>query len=234
MEREEILYNLFSEQHQGYDLKCHERISKEQLQARRKTLVELPALMRRSAVIAMYTVTLPVQADKGANAKYSFSSDHSVCAHAFCYANCTSRRTLSRLRKDISNGGFDIRKKAGYNPSSTKRETVLFILRYLIDLASTQGLPSPSPPRSSTKHRDIFLHSSLKIDIWKKYKDLVPVDASDEPVGRTTFRKIWKEYLPHLKIRGLRTDICGECDDFVSRIYYARRNGIPYEDLLAN
>ena len=232
VEREEQLYEQFVGKHQGCEQKCHEKVTKEQIQARRKTMGELSGVLQRVAVIGILTVFLPVTGAERAHARYSFSADLPICREAFVFVNNTTTKTLTCLRKDICGGGFGVRRKAGYHTSTTK-ERILFILRYLVDLASVQGLTSPSPPRSTTKQPDIFLPSSLtRIDIWKRYKELLPSSSPNKSVSKSTFRKLWKEYLPHIKIRGLRTDICGACDDFFDRIYHARRNGIPYEGLM--
>ncbi|GAV05809.1 hypothetical protein RvY_15884 [Ramazzottius varieornatus] len=89
--------------------------------------------------------------------------------------------------------------------------------------ASLFGLPMPTPARAASKPPSIYLPSNLSSTVlYGKYLQF-PKDGPEKGVSKNTYLKVWKQLVPHVKVRGLRSDMCNNCDQYSSRIYHCRK-----------
>ncbi|GAU89219.1 hypothetical protein RvY_01796 [Ramazzottius varieornatus] len=92
----------------------------------------------------------------------------------------------------------------------------------------------PTPARAASKPPSIYLPSDLcPTVVYGQYLQIFPKDGPEKGVSKKTFLKVWKQLVPHVKVRSLRSDMCKDCDQYYSRIYHYRKEGTPCDDLLA-
>ncbi|GAV07309.1 hypothetical protein RvY_17217 [Ramazzottius varieornatus] len=94
----------------------------------------------------------------------------------------------------------------------------------------------PTPTRAAIQLPSIYLPSDFSrtflFDMFCKKHGTPNEDGTiKQPFSRSTFCSVWRRLVRHVKIRGLRTDLCGTCDQLISQIYNGSRMGKVVYDL---
>ncbi|BFY97503.1 hypothetical protein BsWGS_00543 [Bradybaena similaris] len=143
-----------------------------------------------------------------------------ICQCCFLAVNNIGGKYLKNLKKHFAKHGvtFRLHGNHGRKPhhainSSDITDVVEFVKRY----ASTHGVPAARRPKSSRAVHIMRLPLSDNVtSIHKKYKEFYE-HSGKRAVALTSFRKIWSDYLPHIKLtfkeyvaaaKNLATSIC--------------------------
>lgn len=89
-------------------------------------------------------------------------------------------------------------------------------VRRCVDFIDIQGeefgWPMPAPPRGRDEIPPVYLPASFtKKAMHAEYTEACR-KLTLKPVGLTSFKNIWAQCLPHIKIASLRDDVCQKCE----------------------
>ncbi|GAV08210.1 hypothetical protein RvY_17936 [Ramazzottius varieornatus] len=122
----------------------------------------------------------------------------------------------------------------GSRGRALKKPRSLLTASFLLQIASLFGLSMPTLARAASRPPSICLPSDPSPTVlYGQYLQMFSQDGAEKGVSKNTFLKVWKQFVPHVKVRGLRSGMCNDCDQYSSRIYHCRKKGIPGDDLLA-
>ncbi|XP_053392297.1 uncharacterized protein LOC128554982 [Mercenaria mercenaria] len=156
--------------------------------------------------------------------EYNFQGK-TVCQKAFCLIYDMGKSTVKRIQKHISTKGVGPRVHGlvGRRPSNAfSSDVIKDAVQYLINYAIEEGLPQSSPPRGRDESPPIYLPASkTKIMIHQEYMEAC-VQSGKVHVGKSTFKNVWNQCVPHIKIMNPRDDVCKTYKDFRDTISMAR------------
>ena len=88
------------------------------------------------------------------------------------------------------------------------------------------GLPQPTRARS--ENATIFLPAGdTIIGLHKKYVEEMTKIGNVRIAGETSFRKIWHQRMPHLKVLTPRMDVCSICEDLRRKVLKVKKEKPP-------
>ncbi|XP_060577599.1 uncharacterized protein LOC132734769 [Ruditapes philippinarum] len=152
--------------------------------------------------------------------RYTFDGK-TVCKSVFCHINDIGQRTVKSLLKHLNSNGPvpRIHGNTGRKPShAVKYEDVRFCVDFLLLYAEINGLTMPAAPRGADEAAPVLLPcNTTKVDLHSKYQQAC-VEAGVRCLGITTFKCVWKQCLPHIKIMTAKDDVCHKCEIIRKRV----------------
>ena len=144
-----------------------------------------------------------------------------VCKEVFCYVNDIGKKTLKALIKHVNTNGVvpRIHKNTARKPhNALKYEEVKFCVDFLVAHLDLHGMPMPAAPRGHDEAPPVYLPSHLtKKDIHEEYCRACD-EASIRKLGLSSFKGVWKNCTPHIKIVPPQEDVCHRCQLFKKQI----------------
>ena len=138
-----------------------------------------------------------------------------MCRRMFMVAYDVGKHGLENLLKHYSEHGAVPRThgNTGKKPSKSLRfEEIKFAVQFIANYADEFGLPQPAAPRGRDDTPPIYLPSSkTKMDVHDTYSRSCE-EASVRVISLSTFRKLWINCLPYIKIATPRDDVCATCE----------------------
>jgi hypothetical protein len=96
------------------------------------------------------------------------------------------------------------------------------VVNFLNKLADNTAIPLPGRLPQHRDYRVMKLPSEMtRQSIHEDYVNMCSQAAKD-PVGRTTFCKLWDAHLPYLTVMTPASDLCSTCHDNNTAIQRAR------------
>ena len=90
-----------------------------------------------------------------------------------------------------------------------------------MNYADINGLPQPAAPRGTDNTPPVYLHcQNTKKSVHKDYRDSLADNARE--IKYTTWTKIWRNCVPHIRIATPRDDVCATCEKLRKRVMDAR------------
>lgn len=137
-----------------------------------------------------------------------------VCKTVFCHVNDIGKKTLRAIIVHIGKNGAvpRIHGNVGKKPHNALHyEEVKFSVEFLLTHADIHGLPMPAAPRGIDDAPPIYLpcHCTKK-DIHELYCRACD-DASIRHLGLSSFKGVWQNCTPHIRIMSPKTDVCHRC-----------------------
>jgi hypothetical protein len=84
-----------------------------------------------------------------------------------------------------------------------------YIKNFIENVAVTRGMPLPGRMPNAKDFRITLLPScTTKASLWQEYCDI-----SHSPCGLTSFKDLWRETVPEVKIMKPATDLCSTCQE---------------------
>ena len=140
-----------------------------------------------------------------------------VCRAAFQHIYDVGRRTLTALMTHMNKNGKvpRVHGNKGRRPHNTfKFEEIKYCVTYIVNYANEYGLPQPAAPRGRDGDPPIYLPAvCTKKDIHADYVKVCQ-QQTVRAVGRSTFKSIWNQCVPHIKISSPKDDVCQKCETF--------------------
>lgn len=88
------------------------------------------------------------------------------------------------------------------------------VVKYLSAYATDYGLPMPAAPRGRDSHSPIYLPASVsKKFVYQQYVSSCSTNNLTS-VGLSTFKSIWCQCVPHIRLMEPRSDVCAKCDKY--------------------
>ncbi|GAU92676.1 hypothetical protein RvY_04725 [Ramazzottius varieornatus] len=166
---------------------CPNKISKEQLLARRKLIREMTFDVRQAFYMGLMFSVLS-QDPRRVKASYCFAADVKTCRRTFLYANDMGKDTMYSRRADIFGGKISLIRHGNVGKKGSraiKAVQVRAVLRYLMEQGSLYGLPVPTAARGSTRLPYVlFPPRYTRFELWDistRYSQAVKMKSSDEP-----------------------------------------------------
>lgn len=102
------------------------------------------------------------------------------------------------------------------------------VVQFLIDLGEKIGLPDPGRHRRTLPYgAAVLLPHCLKITkMYQMYIDAYHKE-NEKPLSLPSFKTIWREALPNLKIMSLRSDMCSTCSRLQNLMRFLMAGGNP-------
>ncbi|GAU87437.1 hypothetical protein RvY_00275 [Ramazzottius varieornatus] len=100
----------------------------------------------------------------GYYARYAFALDVQQCSFGFCICHSVSSTQLTKLRKSISNGSFEVpvhSLKGRKGHGAMKAEKCGWVVDFLMENGNLYGLPMPTPTRTAIQLPPIYLPSDF-------------------------------------------------------------------------
>ncbi|CAG8442120.1 299_t:CDS:2 [Scutellospora calospora] len=156
--------------------------------------------------------------------EYSFEGK-SICKNAFKTIYSLGDTRWKNLRDHFVEYDINLRidsKTGKVGNRAISFEKVIKVITFIGNFAKQNGLPSPGRSFRDNTIAIIYLpadttYSSLHI----QYLETIKTNNQFE-VGFTTFVKIWKKFLPHIKKLTPRSDLCLKCKNMrFNAIYWS-------------
>ena len=140
----------------------------------------------------------------------------SVCAKVFKDVHGVGEHTLKRLKELVARGTAAVPQHGNVNfmpHNALSPDTISKTVQFLNSYACTHGLPQPVAPRGRAAAPPVYLPAShKKTDMHKLCVSALQECEPPHTLGYTSFRKIWKRYVPDVRVMTPRTDVCANCD----------------------
>jgi hypothetical protein len=154
--------------------------------------------------------------------RYRYPYDgKTVCKSVFCHINDIGQRTVKSLLKHLNSNGpvppihGNTRRKPSH---AVKYEDVRFCVDFLLLYAEINGLSMPAAPHGADEAAPVLLPcNTMKVDLHSKYQQAC-VEAGVRVLGITTFKYVWKQCVPHIKIMTAKDDVCHKCEMIRKRV----------------
>ena len=129
-----------------------------------------------------------------------------VCRNMFESLTATSKKVLDNLRSHVKDQNFLPRVHGNTKNlhNSFTAVTTQNVVNFITNFASMHAIPYPVI--RSENPRLLMPSNWSKKSIYSEYQNL-----SEAPVGYSTFKSWWLQYLPHILISKPRTDVCIQC-----------------------
>lgn len=174
------------------------------------------------------------------NYRYNFNASSRICINVFIKLCGVSKKVFDNIKKHYKKFGLDerIHKNTGRVPgwnSKTKitEEISISVNNFLINYAIKYGLPSPM---RSSKNTDVYIYletDKTYTSVYNDYKENYLNEFDGDVISYTSFCRLWKQLMPHLKFQPLATDMCDTCTDFKAQLKY-RANEANFEVIRGN
>ncbi|XP_053392666.1 uncharacterized protein LOC123542687 [Mercenaria mercenaria] len=139
-----------------------------------------------------------------------------VCHETFLVVFDIKDRQLRNIKHHMEEHGAQPRVHGHSGrraPNAFPPEVIKDAVQYILSYANEEGLPQPAAPRGREDEAPIYLPSSdTKQSVHSEYVKRC-MEAEKRYVGLTTFKDIWKNCLPHIKIASPKEDVCKVCED---------------------
>jgi hypothetical protein len=148
--------------------------------------------------------------------RYRFVHDgRTICRPSFLYINDIGSKALRNLQKHMDMHGTvpRVHGNTGRKPHhALKYDDVRYCVDWLIWYASVNGLPMPAAPRGQDGEAPIMLPSALtKKELHQIYLQRC-IEAGVRHLGLTSFKDVWKNCVPHIRIMTPKDDVCQKCE----------------------
>ena len=138
-----------------------------------------------------------------------------ICVNAFRYIYSIGTRQFKNILKHLETVGPTprVHGNSGRRPHHALtfpvvEHLVVFLKRY----AEMYGIPHPAPLRGRDGVPPVFLPAQKTYkDIHKDYVEAC-TQTDTRAVAMTSFRTIWNQCLPHIKLMSVRSDVCDKCE----------------------
>nr|XP_022337269.1 uncharacterized protein LOC111133299 [Crassostrea virginica] len=155
--------------------------------------------------------------------RYMYSyDDREVCKEAFLVLHDIGEKHLKNLGKHVKLNG-PVPRSHG-NKGKKPKHALLFldikrVVNFIVRYSEECGLPLPAVPHGNdaTQSPVLLPASSTKVDIHSKYKSVCE-ESNERSVELSTFKGIWLQCLPHIKIASPRSDVCPKCETLRYRV----------------
>lgn len=138
-----------------------------------------------------------------------------VCRNTFAFVTDVGRKALRNLQEHVRLNGIvpRVHGDCGKKPHhAIKYDEVFFCVEWLMWYSDINGLPMPAAPRGKDDDAPVLLPSSLtKKDLHKEYLQAC-LEAGTRQLSLTSFKNIWTNVVPHIKIINPRDDVCHKCE----------------------
>ena len=174
---------------------------------------------------SQYSADVTTKGKKRSKSWYKYSCfGMDVCVTAFRTVYSIGTKQLENLRKHLNQHGPvpRVHKNRGKKPKHALmfpmvQDAVTFLKAY----AERFGIPHPAPLHGRTGTPPAYLHAGCTmLSIHKEYVTSCQ-EAERAVVGYDSFRGIWHQCLPHIKIMTPRTDVCEKCEDYRRQVVAA-------------
>ena len=149
---------------------------------------------------------------------YRINAEKNICREAFLYLNKITLSKLKRIQSHISYENYAIPLHGNTNKSpihTLSQESIDNVIKFIENYASAHGLPDPG--RLERANREVLLPTeNTCLSIWELYSEV------NSKISYSSFRKIWKNSLPHIKLQSFKSDLCDICEEFKSKIKYSK------------
>ena len=149
---------------------------------------------------------------------YKYSYDYrSVCRSAFCFLHGIGEKVLKNLQQHLKTNGAIPRihgNKGKLAHNAFSFDMVQFVVQFIRNYATVNGLPQPAAQRGRGETGPIYLSASEGYNIvHAKYLQSC-LEADRVAVKYHSFCQIWLQCVPHIKFMKPRQDVCQKCDNF--------------------
>ena len=149
---------------------------------------------------------------------YQYAYDHRVvCKEGFLYLHCIGERVLKNLQKHLKENGITQREhgnKGRLPPNAFSFESVQNIVDFIVNYATTFGLPQPAARRGRAGEAPVYLPASEGYNtVHQKYVEAC-LTSGKHAAKYHSFRHIWLQCLPHVQFMTPRTDVCHYCEEY--------------------
>jgi hypothetical protein len=148
--------------------------------------------------------------------RYLFMGE-TVCATAFSLLQGVSVHRTKKIVSHYRQNGLITRESGLKNRLGNRTrsvEDVEIAWKFLRNWANSHGLPSPGRHCTRDRHRIVYLPTSTKKrDLYDQYASIA-MKHEMNPISMTTFKQLWRRYLPHVKIMPLMSDLCSTCKKY--------------------
>ena len=147
-----------------------------------------------------------------------------VCKNFFIVVYATGSKSLKNIMKHMADNGPVPRAHGNSGkrmPHGLVFEDIKAAVQFIVNYADINGLPQPAAPRGTDNTPPVYLHcSNTKKSVHKEYQDSLPDGA--RCIKNTTWNKIWRNCVPHLRIASPKDDVCASCEKLRKKIMDAR------------
>ena len=138
-----------------------------------------------------------------------------VCRSTFQYIFNIGRRALTSLITHMNVNGKvpRIHGNKGRKPhNSLKYNEIKHCVDFVLHYSNEHGLPQPAAPRGRDGEPPVYLPASLtKYSLHKEYVAACQ-EINIRTLGLSSFKSMWLQCLPHIRISNPRDDVCQTCE----------------------
>ena len=138
-----------------------------------------------------------------------------ICKRGFWDIHGVNERTMRALKKLAAEGTARIvhgnLHRTPHNILSA--EVIESIIRFLNTYGNLHGLPQPAAPRGRPGPPPVYLSASHKKGKMNELCNTALAELEpSQAISYRSFRRIWKQYVPDVRVMKRRTDVCATCD----------------------
>ncbi|XP_060586615.1 uncharacterized protein LOC132742275 [Ruditapes philippinarum] len=158
--------------------------------------------------------TLKGKRRKRTRFRYTFHGKP-ICKKAFMYVNDIGSKALRNLLDHFTTNGAIPRThgNSGRKPHhALGYNEIRFCVDWILWYADINRLPMPAAPRGRDGEAPILLPSNLtKASLHSQYCQACE-ESDVRKLGVSSFKNVWKNCIPHIKIMSPKDDVCHKCE----------------------
>ncbi|XP_060576229.1 uncharacterized protein LOC132733584 [Ruditapes philippinarum] len=139
-----------------------------------------------------------------------------VCHETFLVVFDVKDRQLRNIKHHMEEHGAQPRVHGHTGrraPNAFPPDVIKDAVKYILSYANEEGLPQPAALRGRDDEAPIYLPSSdTKHSVHSDYVTRC-TEVGKRYVGLSTFKDIWNNCVPHIKIASPKEDVCKACED---------------------
>ena len=143
-----------------------------------------------------------------------------VCQKVFLFLHAISTKRFKNLCASVSKHGVHDRRhgNTGKMPhNACSFASIEHASLFIQNMAATHGLPLPGRLPSCEDKVVVLPSDMTKMHVYRSYKAAC-VQLQLKPMQKTAFYKIWQDLHPSIGTMKPATDLCFECQQFMTRI----------------
>ena len=170
--------------------------------------------------------------------RYCYNASLPLCKPTFLKLCGINDYLLSTLQKHLHTEGLSerIHGNIGRIPTTDNRvfvnSDVTFPLKqFLVQYSCIHGLPSPLRHRNDSSTFIYLPTDNTYTSVYKEYREhyYTEHDESNQIISYHTFRRLWREMIPHLKFQQPGSDLCETCEEFKAKLKVVKSDADEYE-----
>ena len=151
---------------------------------------------------------------------YSFEGKI-VCRRVYRYIFDIGDRTLRNIMCHITKNGRVPRvhgNKGRKPPRALQDDDVRYCVDFLVSYADLHGMRMTAGPRGRDEKAPVYLPAGLTKQVMHtKYLEACVVSGR-RSMQLTSFKALWNQYAPHIKISSQKDDVCHRCETIRKKI----------------